>query len=275
MSTRCKTLLPLLIGMALIALVLSPGPSFAEGRQGPDNPKRKIVKKVKLKPRKGTQVMLPDFTATIYDDDSVSVSSSGTHIVGLPALNYNFEVDIKKETYTTTRVDLSEEVPEDQGAQSETTTRLRLNNGPEKMSALAVNPGDATAKVRVIGRDPAWVVVNQTTNVLKWRVYSSGTVKSIGFSDGCFAANPTQAGTHWFTTSCSAEKPWHPQGNMTVQNNSAGQYINWDFGDKRWATESRANIVIIGRNDRTFEYNWVFDAWGEYSWNIWGGVAVN
>ena len=275
MSTRPKMLLPLLVGMALMLLPLTAGHSLAKGKQGPDNPNRKVIKKIKLKPRKGTEVILPDFTATVYDDDSVSVSASGTYAVDAPPLTYNFEVDIKAGTYSTIRIDPSQEAPEEQGTETETTTGLDLNSVSGNMRTLAINPGDATAKVRVIGRDPGWLVVNQTTDILRWRVYANGTVRWLGFTDTCFAANPTRAGTHWFTTSCSGEQPWYPQGNTSVQNNSSGQYINWDFGNNGWSTESRANIVIVGRNDRRFDYNWAFDAWGEYSWNIWGGVAVN
>src|SRR3954454_2988007 len=124
MSTRPRMLLPLLVGMALMLLPLNAGHSLAKGKQGPENPNRKVVKKLKLKPRKGTEVVLPDFVATIYDDDSASVSAGGSHTVGTSPLAYNFEVDIKGGTYKTVLVDPSQEVPEAQGAQAETTTGL-------------------------------------------------------------------------------------------------------------------------------------------------------
>ena len=121
MSTRPNMLLPLLVGMALMLLPLTAGHSLAKGKQGPDNPDRKVVKKIKLKPRKGTEVVLPDFTATVYDDDSVSLSASGTYAVDAPSLAYNFEVDIKTGTYKTIRIDPSQEAPEEQGTETDTS----------------------------------------------------------------------------------------------------------------------------------------------------------
>lgn len=241
-----KKRLSLLIGITLVMLHLSPGSSVAHDKQGPENPHRRVVRKVQLKPRPGTEVVLPDFTATVYSDDSVSLSSGGSHDAGMPPLAFNFEADIKQGTYKTRREDVNKGDFAEHGEQSRTNDGTMAGSVPALTDALAVNPGDSWGKVRVIGRDPAWIVVNQTTNSLSWRVFPNGTVTWLNFTDKCFAANPSAAGTHWFTTSCSNDSPWFPMGSTTVQNNSDGSYTNWDFGRRDWATSARAYLLKKG-----------------------------
>lgn len=105
-----------------------------------------------------------------------------------------------------------------------------------------MSPGTYTATVRVVTDDPLGVDVAETTHKLTWDVHADETVSYNWRSVGCWAANPSPFGTHWFVDSCSfiAEGTSH----------------NWDFGDDTKATYADHWSKIQGKNDGWYYYWW-------------------
>lgn len=185
--------------------------------------------------------------AKIESDGSVSIVAEGSYVSGGPALAYDFVVDAGNKTIQFTEIK------------------------PDQLAMPAIAPatqanviGVGQARVRVVGKDPVLMVVNETTNYLYWHRFDDGTVKAISYNDLCYAANPTPIGTHWFTTNCPVSLPWN-NGPAQVVNNANGEYINWDFWLDTSSTSMTHFSQIVGLHNGTFNYSWSWNAWGEAS----------
>jgi hypothetical protein len=178
-SNTHKALFSLLMVFALLLSAFTPSYSLAQDKTKSDKAERKVTKKVKLKPTKDAEVIIPDFTATFYDDGTRSVGGTDSGGPNMPVQAFDFEVDLKNGPYKTTRVDPDIANREEQAVQAEaSTTNPVVPTG--SMGTLAV-PGIEVYKVRVVGKDLASIVLNQTTNRLEWRVNSNGTVTWLSY----------------------------------------------------------------------------------------------
>lgn len=102
--------------------------------------------------------------------------------------------------------------------------------------------------------DPAFILVAETTNYLKWTVFGGGTVQWKSWQYGCWAANPTPVGTHWSVTNCSHYGPYYGGGSTYVYHEATGKYKNTDWGDPGQATYVNHWSKIRGQNDGYFTY---------------------
>ena len=123
-------------------------------------------------------------------------------------------------------------------------------------------------------KDPAWLTLATTTNFLRWN-YNGSTVQWTEYNDACWAANPSPANTHWFTTFCSNNSPTYFNANSEVCNWAIGDYINWDFGNADQSTESYHWIKICGTNSGNYTYQTSYWDAGEASWLIFHTVTLN
>lgn len=252
--------LPLLIVLALMLSVFIPSYSSAQSKEK-DKPERKVVKKVKLNPTPDAEVILPDFTATIYDDGTRSVESTITSTPDVVPPSFEFEVDPEKGTYKTKKIKPAEGNVDDQSGQ---------------IGTLAV-PGTYVWKILVEGKDPVFIIVNRTTNRLEWRVNSNGSMTWLSYIDSCYARNPTPVfETHWYVTSCTTDAPFNVSGTSVpqIRNIAEGRYINWDWGDPNLSTTARSQITLTAFNDGTFSNNWVYEDAGEDAGLLRGTVTT-
>ena len=207
--------------------------------------------------------ILEDATVTISKDGLVSIKAHGVYESTKPAKAYDFSIDVKQETLTLEAAPaIQEPMPEH-------------NSIPTGESTDATFIGIGQARVRVVGKDPVFIVVNESTDYLYWHRFNNGTVTWIDYTDNCYAANPTPAGTHWFTTSCSGNQPWYVAGNVEAVNDVFSEYINWDFWSNAQSTSMSHFIQIVGQNDGQYRYSWNWNAWGEASALLRGTLYLN
>ena len=262
-----KTLVPLLMVLALLLPAFTPSYSLAQNKDKPDKTERKVEKKVKLKPTKEAEVIIPDFEATLYDDGTRSVGASGSGAPGEPAQAFDFEVDVENGTYKTSLVNSDEVALEGQLPQHEQAESFATNQAVQdgQVGTLAIVPGTRVGKVRVVGKDPVFIVVNETTNRLEWTVYNDGTVTWRSYLDNCYAPSPSQGGTNWFVTSCRKDYPFHPSGTglTQIKNWADGNYHNWDWRDPNQSTTASHLITLTGHSDGTYTFVWDYQDAGE------------
>jgi hypothetical protein len=244
-------ILSLLIkGLVLTLLIVPMSSAASQDQTFQEASVKKVVKQIKLKAKKGAEVILPDFTLIVYEDGTRSVGSSISYTTTSPALAFDFEVDPDKGTYKTKRLDSDEKI---------------LVSSDEQAGIQAV-PGFYVWKVLVEGKDPAFIIVNRTTNRLEWKVNQDGTTVLISYVDECYARNPTPVfETHWFTTSCRNDVPFYVSGtNFTrLRNVAEGSYINWDWNDRNLSTTANSRITLTAYNDGTFSNDWLYEDAGE------------
>ena len=257
-------------------LLLIPGLASAS----PEEPRRTVdVRRVlELRPLPGAEVVVPGFKAFFLSDGSVTISGKGRARAGAPTSGFDFEVDLASGTYTTRRLDPSEieerrPLQEAFGENRQPGRPGRSGEPPQKITA-AVLPGTWWGRVRVQTRDPLLVVLTETTTELTWTVDSGGTVSWISYGDGCWAANPSSLGTHWFVSSCQLGGPWYPSATR-VCNENRGYYYNWDFEDENLRTDVSQWSWMCGRNDALYDFNWSHNDSGEFSLLIYGSVVLN
>lgn len=251
--------------------------ALSSGLASAEEPRRTVdVRRVlDLRPLPGAEVVVPGFKAFFLSDGSVTISGKGRARAGAPASGFDFEVDLASGTYTTRRLDPSEigERRPLQEAFGENRQPGRPGEQPQKITA-AILPGTWWGRVRVQTRDPLLVVLTETTTELTWTVDSGGTVSWNSYGDGCWAANPSSLGTHWFVSSCQLGGPWYPSATR-VCNDNRGYYYNWDFEDENLRTNVSQWSWMCGRNDALYDFNWSHNDSGEFSLLIYGSVVLN
>ncbi len=106
--------------------------------------------KEKLKHSKQAEVILEDVELSTFSDGMVSLQIQDSYHADNNPSAYDFEVDIKGLEYTTKNKDISNE--------------KKMPNPDDTMALLPTVIGVAQAKVRLVGKDPVFIVVNETTN---------------------------------------------------------------------------------------------------------------
>lgn len=263
---------------AIVTLSLAGFSAPVLAEEGPVRGDRdlRVLQVVRLQPQADAEILVPNFRAIVREDGSVTLTGSGRARVGAPTSGFDFEVDILAGTYTTRRLDpreIEELVPLQEAMGFNRTLSEPGDEGDAPLEK--VSPGTWSGRVRVQTKDPAFIVLAETTVQLTWTVASNGTVAWKSYSDGCWAANPSSLGTHWFVTSCAAGGgPWYASGNRVCNDNS-GSYHNWDFLNASQRTDSSHYAWLCGRNDAFFDYNWSYSDSGEAALLIFGSVVTN
>lgn len=263
---------------AITALFLAALPAAAPAEEGPARGERDlpVQRVVRLQPLADAEILVPNFRAILHEDGSVTLTGSGRAKVGAPTSGFDFEVDVLAGTYTTRRLD-PREIEELVPLQEATGVNRALREpGDEGRAPVEkVSPGNWWGRVRVQTKDPALIVLAETKVELHWNVAANGSVTWNSYTDGCWAANPSSLGTHWFVSSCAAGGgPWYASGNRVCNDNS-GSYYNWDFLIANQRTDSSHYAWMCGRNDAIFDYNWSYSDSGEASLLIFGAVVTN
>lgn len=232
----------------------------------------RVERSARLKPLPDAEVVLPKLEAIFLSDGSVTLRGKGTARAGAPPSGFDFTVDLAQETYTTHR--LKPEEIEDHTPLQESSGINRITEGevPGHVQTK-ISPGTWQGKVRVQTKDPAFIVLTETTVQVTWKVVASGTVTWLSYSDGCWAANPSALGTHWYNSSCSLGAAYYNSNRAC--NSNTGSYYNYDFLDASQGTFATDSDWLCGRNDATFDYNWSHNDSGEASLLIYGSVVLN
>jgi hypothetical protein len=219
-------------------------------------------------------VVIPNFTLLENEDGSVTLTGEGTANVFDRKTGFDFVVDRKRGTYSTKKIDPAkmEERSVELFQSGESTAGDVAPPGDGAIVPL-VSPGHYYGRVRVVTRDPAFITLTETSTSLTWYVYSSGSVAWTNYSDGCWAANPSALGTHWYTSYCGYGSPWYASAYYACNANS-GRYYNWDFGSNTQITEVAQTAKICGRNDAYYDYWWSHNDAGEASYLIFGSVFL-
>lgn len=254
----------------ILLLTLIPGLAAAEDRA----PRRSVdVERVQeLQPLPDAEVVIPGFKAFYLADGSVTISGKGRARAGAPVQGFDFEVDLASGTYTTRRLSRSE-IQEREPLQKMLGENRQIDGRTPKKITAAISPGTWSGRVRVQTKDPAFIVLTETTAQLTWTVAANGNVSWNSYSDGCWAANPSSLGTHWSITACNSGGPWYPSATR-VCNDHTGSYINWDFGDDNQSTTASQWAWLCGRNDAIYDYNWSHNDGGEFATLIYGSLVV-
>lgn len=261
---------------AIMTLVLAGLPAAALAEEGPARGDRDlpVQRVVRLQPLADAEVLVPNFRAIFHEDGSVTLTGSGRAKAGTPTSGFDFEVDVLAGTYTTRRLD-PREIEELVPLQEAEGFNRALREPGDEAPVEKVSPGTWWGRVRVQTKDPAFIVLAETTIELTWTVAASGTVSWNSYRDACWAANPSSLGTHWFVSSCAAGGgPWYASGNRVCNDNS-GSYYNWDFLIASLRTDSSHYTWMCGRNDAIFDYNWSYSDSGEAALAIYGSVVTN
>ncbi len=278
MMHRRTRFLPLLT-LAALGAWLGPVPADAaqlrgdqaaapETKQAPRQ--LRIERTTKLQPLPDAEVVLPKLEAFFLSDGSVTVRGQGTAKAGAPPSGFDFTIDLEKGTYTTrtlTPEEIREREPQ-QGAMGFNRTGPAPGSPQEKVS-----PGNWQGRVRVQTKDPAFIVLTETTARVSWSVSAGGTVTWTSYSDGCWAANPSSLGTHWYNSSCSGGSAYYNSNRAC--NANTGSYYNYDFVDPNAGTFVTDSDWLCGRNDAIFDYNWSHSDSGEGAILIYGSVLTN
>lgn len=270
--------LPLLTLSAVGALFLAmfSGPASAQeggafGARGERAPRvLRVERSAKLLPQANAEVVLPRLEAIFLSDGSVTLRGQGTARVDSAPSGFDFTVDLAKGTYTTRRLSPTE--LEERTPLVESSGRNRVGESPEAPE-LKVSPGNWQGKVRVQTKDPAFIVLTETTVQVSWSVAANGTVTWKSYSDGCWAANPSALGTHWFNGSCALGAAYYNSNRAC--NANTGSYYNYDFVDPNQGTFVTDSDWLCGRNDAQFDYSWSHNDSGEGAILIYGSVLLN
>jgi len=264
--------------LTTIAICLATGSPGSAAEPG-ERDQRRVERIVELQPLRSAEVLVSGFKAIFLSDGSVTLSGKGSAKVGSPQSGFDFEVDLVQETYTTRRLkpgEIGERAPLQQSSGFNRAPVLDSQSSKPPLSLItaAVSPGSWHGRVRVQTKDPAFLILTETNVELTWTVYSNGTVAWSSYSDGCWAANPSALGTHWFVSSCATGGPYYTSSTR-VCNDHAGSYYNYDFLDASQRTDVSDSDWLCGRNDAMFDYNWSHNDSGEASLLIYGSVVVN
>lgn len=261
-----------LISMVCLALLLGLSTGFASAaepdRERATQSRPKIQEVVKLQPVPETEVLVPDFKAYFLSDGSVTISGKASVRAGAPAQGFDFEVDLKNRTYKTRRLDPREIEEQDHSGQ----TLPQLPPLEEQTLEKAIRPGDWRGRVRVQTKDPAFIVLTETTAGVTWRVSSTGVVTALSHSDSCWAANPSSLGTNWYVDFCLYGAPYMNAGRAC--NANRGDYYNYNWGFPSWETTAVQTAYICGRNDAVYDVTWSHNDAGEDAFLIYGSVIM-
>lgn len=264
------------LALLAVALLFGTGmtaPGLVQDGSSPGST-RAPVASFELTPEAGSEVLVPGFRAAIAEDGSVTLHGTGAYTLGEPAVAFRYQVDVDRGTYRTQRIDPDE---------------IELSGG-DIVGRMVQRPGnlaapslegfedpEATSFSTFVGHlmvqtwDPAGAKLTETYNELTWSNSSGYPWQSAGYY--CWAANPSQFNTHWFTSSCSPNGPYYRGGSEPVCFDVVGQYYNDDFLDDSKRTRAIGFTYLCG-GDGYFSYTWDHQANGEAASFLHGEVVA-
>lgn len=122
---------------------------------------------------------------------------------------------------------------------------------------------------RVTTYDPIYVSLTETSAFSDWGTLQLRYCKwmKTGFN-GCWAANPSSLGTHWYVSSCGRQGPYG--GDYSYDFTALGSYYNYDFGLNSLITTVSQNIRIRLQGSIGVVTSWNHTDGGEFSYLIFG-----
>lgn len=125
---------------------------------------------------------------------------------------------------------------------------------------------------RAITWDPAYIQLTHSDIDINWAREDTPTgCRWTARGRGqCWAANPSELGTHWFVSSCQRSPVISAE--MYARGETFGQFFNDDFGDddERTWVNNRAIVEFTGS---AVVHVFQFASWGEWSWFLDATVA--
>lgn len=265
------------LAAALMLFTFIPISSPSAQEKGPDvkDPQRgtrKLLHTQQLQPKAESRLTLGSMSISYYDDGSIDINAEGDYSGYGDPYAYEYEVDTSDATYSAYPTD-----PEQMPDSSDPGTGPGGGEDVQPPMMEDVRRQWITSRwwgrVRVQTLDPVFVQLTETSNFLQWVVFHDGSVDWEIQRYGCWAANPSSLGTHWFTRYCSS--PWPYWNYTSVYSSSSGGYINWDFGNDSVATYVDQWCQIQALNNGWYRYWWRHTDAGEFSVFIRGRVRLN
>ena len=263
--------------LLVVALLLTfAAPAFAEGGPTPD--KAEIF------------VPSPDASDVIFDSFQVTPNDDGSYAVDVELtvpiselakpLFFEYSIDFEKGLYSTRILDWRkwqemyreldlEGITDSQDNEAQVDDILEN----EALTGVTRRTGLYNLTVKVLTKDP-WPVnmtLTTTKNRLKWRVYSNGTVRWLGYTKSC--RGHTTPLSHWYVLRCKHRGPLYRGGRTSVSHYVFGKYENYDFMNPHRGTWVEQWITIIGKNNGTATIRWHHRDWGEF-YRLIRGVCI-
>lgn len=125
---------------------------------------------------------------------------------------------------------------------------------------------------RAITWDPAYIQLTHSDIDINWsRVDTPTGCRWTGSRRGqCWAANPSELGTHWFVGACAPGPIVLSE--LYASSDTYGHFYNDDFGNdsQRTYVNNRAWVEL---NGAFVSHGYTFESWGEWHWFLDATVA--
>ena len=259
-----RILHPLLMMALLLTFAV---PAFAEGGPTPD--KAEIF------------VPSPDASDIIFDSFQVIPNDDGSYAVDVELtvpiselvkpLYFEYSIDFEKKVYSARILD--KEKWQELYRESDLEGFIDSQDNEEQADGiLEDNAQTGTIRrsglynltIKILTKDPRPFNLTLTTtkNRLKWRVYSDGRVRWLGYTKSC--RGHTTPLSHWYVLRCTHRGPLYRDRRTSVSHYVFGKYENYDFWNPRKGTWVEQWITIIGKNNGTAIIRWHHRDWGEF-----------
>lgn len=231
-----------------------------------------VVEVIKLKADPTSEVILPTFEAIRYSDGTTKIHGKGSKRIGGLSLAYQWNVDLLKGTYKTTKID-----DKNESSQFPTGEKSEFSGYNLGFSTETVGATSYTATVKVGTKDPVNITTAWTQHKLTWETYSDNSVSWTSRSVSYWVGQPTDGGTYWYMQDYDfSGAPYYPsESHGSVVSGAYGHHYNYDFGSDSERTDAYHSIEIEGLNTGKYVYDWYANHWGEYSSFLTGYVTAN
>lgn len=236
------------------------------GRAFLHRPSADVVSTVALTPDSRNTDVFPALELDTLADGRRIIRGVSISQKGLEERLIFFEVDPSAATYRTYRPEDAPDVgPRELARHRAEATRRKIRircNCPQ-------DPCNGSWTATVTTYDPAFVGLTETTADGSWLKVSISETKCRlmdAGTGGCWAANPSSLGTHWFQSSCA----FFDARTFGVDYNSTGSYYNWDFGLDSLRTDVTQSVRIRLEHSIGVVASFSHTDSGEWSYLIYG-----
>lgn len=231
---------------------------------------------VYLAPTADSEVLIPEFRATLLDNEMIEFSGVATPQDG-DRYGYRYAVDVVKGTYKTTYLteeEIAESLKENPGAETWSTNTSNRRTNVQRIRAPSNETfvsSDSSALCNwsnltyvVLTEDPPGIDLAKTTINANW--VGDGSIATLLFASGSFWANPqTVLFTTWYVISTAWSQLTQFETGDPVVAWALGTYANWDWLDDDQATLSSHSLTINMQKDGSYTAPFSTFHWGESS----------
>ncbi len=295
------------VALSVFTFVLTAATPANAASGGPQAPSMKPVSTRPISSARGGVPLFDEVHLEIFSDGSRHVTARRTrHVVSEDEV-YFFVLDMHANTYRAVKLPSSEaalartvvgllaEYPEvsdrvlvaERLSKRLTTQRATAQaflTDPQILGEFEVHPplcdeidecdfecsGSWSASVTTF--DPIYVSLTETSSYSNWERYTLKTCKWRAFGvNGCWAANPSAAGTHWYVSSCGKSGP--VTSDLAYDFTALGSYYNYDFGLDSQITQVSQSVRTQLKLGIGVVTSWSHVDGGEFSYLIFGSFS--